>query len=290
MTRFVTLAFCLMTIAVLNTVTVDRALAWGPSTTPSVTGSWSGLFLLEEDPKPLLGMLEITDQDQRRFEGMLLVGDSVYVIDGTVAASGEVSIIGNTANSKWEGHLRLRDQGGGAAMLLGSFNSINGGQMSDRGVAVLLHSFEPDPDQSPPDVRGTFDGAARSGLDGTELQMFLDFKGQQGTSLSDGRLAILDPRHDEPLTFDLVGTVAPTGEVVLTGLGPGGFIRLTGESAPAPDGSPRLIGDYLIKMNLISMNVIRMNFADEDFGIFDLHQEMPPVAIGGEPPDKDPIP
>ena len=275
MTRFITLALGLIAAAAWSLLTSDHALAWSPETTPSVTGDWNGLYRSDTDPQTILPVrMMITDQVHRRFSGSLLLGDDEDDIEGTIDADNKAHIIGRAAGQATGKRLHkpliiaklaLEDFGGGAATLDGAMKVRFPDGTTDEGHVVFVRSFTPQPDRSPPDLRGTFDGSATSGVDGTELQIVLEFKGQQGTRLTEGRLAILDPRLDEPVSFNVIGTVSPTGEAVLIGLGPAGFVRLDGEYVPAPDGTPRLIGDYLIRLDLI-----RMNFTGDDFGGFDL--------------------
>lgn len=247
--------------------------AQGIDTSPGVTGEWLGFYrAVGTSPGIKLVRVAITEQERRRFSGKLLVGDSLFDIEGTISASGNVHIIGCGQDGLMIGKHDFHDMGEGAAILAGGFklHFTNGDR--ERGAVILLRGHRR-PAGPPP--AGKWAGTLVSNANEATLGLTATFSNKTMPNLGLG--AITDPETEQTLPLALVGSISGKGTAILIGLGPQAVLVLRGQLLP-PDqefAQPHICGSYalgVIEENVIEENVIEENVFTH-FGTFCVIEE-----------------
>ncbi len=119
--------------------------ARAPSLTliPIINGGWSGLLVSKMTPDARTALQwNITDQRQRRFMGTMTVSDATLFVEGTIAASGHVTVIGGGRDGSFmlEGQYDAVDDQG---TIVGRYRLKLADGTVDEGTAQLSQTSGP---------------------------------------------------------------------------------------------------------------------------------------------------
>jgi hypothetical protein len=147
-----------------------------------------------------------------------LVPDASGVLAGAFKGRGFLEGVGEV---RFDGFFQMLPDG--AALVHAAYTFLYPDGSRDRGTTRLLRSFQP-PDPVVPDIRGDWQGTARSDLMAEEREFALDITSQEGTSF-DG---VAQVSGIQPCV--IVGTVGRGGQFLYIGVSPleGGTLVLAG--------------------------------------------------------------
>jgi hypothetical protein len=206
---------------------------------PDLTGTWLGRGQLGEFGFVAMNGLVVTEQDNRRFSGVMSTGGTSYEVSGTISAANLVNMVVSTTDGTAEkgviitGPNRLVSFDGGAAALLGEplhvghqddeEEDLSGGPRSEQ---FLLRQFAFDAGgDAPPSVAGGWEGHFISAVDGQEKEVAGSFEPGMTGAPTRFKGALAD-------WTELEGSINADGSVVLVagfGATPGVVAVLEGE-------------------------------------------------------------
>lgn len=247
-------------------------------------GVWIGKagFIEQDNLVVEPSILDVVDQDRRRFFGEMMVGETDFSIVGTASDADVVSIVGASDFGTAAAVTDVQTFEGGAALMFGGLRLDPVGRKRPRstiGLQMLMRQFDFDPESEdpPPSVAGVWDGTFTSAIDGTEGDVGGNFERTLRTSLTRfiGSLSIggMDMNVVE---FDtLEGSINSDGEIVLIGMSDledGLFVILHGQLVippprdVGPPPAPIIGGTYQVYAGGMDMNVhaggLDMNLLD----------------------------
>ena len=251
-----------------------------------LTGDWSGYYQGIGNPDTRAADLLIRSQRNRRFEGNFVLGPAphIFPITGTTAScSNNLSpgedvacqnnlFQGKSAAGKIKAQTTLTDFDGGAAILDGRLGVNLREAAQEEGSLLLLRNFIGNPDTTPPDVSGHYEGTATFG--GEDVGFIVNWRpvrdergamttGFEGTVMLQPREASGFP----PFAGVVLGTVNADGEIVAIAQGETGRLVLT--------------ADFMDPTNAMPTQIIgRLRLARSDGsaheGAFDAVMQAPP--------------
>ncbi|CAN5262489.1 hypothetical protein BH20ACI2_BH20ACI2_25150 [soil metagenome] len=195
-------------LTTLVTITSFRDATAGPHV-QEMRGTWYGFIQGGHNPVES-AIAEITEQENRRFSGIIDVGGP-HVIEGTVSASGKVNYQGKTSSGKIIGKAELHDFGGGAAILDGTLTRPSTDDRFIIPCVRVLRAFAAFQDAAAPTGRyvGEING-------GGEITILLTQPPEpvSPTSLGGGLDVVIDGVTH---TFQLIGTFNANGRIIAIG-------------------------------------------------------------------------
>ena len=222
----------------------------------------------------------ITEQNQRRFMGVATIAAGEFPFQGTIAASGQFSLVGGSGGARLEAHGMTQFFGDGSVFVQMNYRFLPPGppvkpptpNAPDNGFIILVRDTGY---ADAPPVVGAWDGSYQSTMDPADTGPLAVRVGSQEGSEISGEMMV------NGLTFDFVGTIGallPYMELPyverypchMIGIGPAGWFLVSGELLPAvqdPAGGETAAAFHA---------QYQLFFADgsRDAGTFDL--EMPP--------------
>jgi hypothetical protein len=180
------------------------------------TGHWAGFFRSVDNPDIRGGLsLDVSSQEERRFVGELSLSPGPTVpVEGTIAESGEMGMVGRSAevdNLTIEGRsCAFAEQAGlNPCCFEGRFAVTMADGSRQRGDVVAVHQTGPRPSS----LIGQWFGSA-SAPDGADISVDATFS-QDSTGAISGTLTWETPHGDR--VFFVESAFGPNGEFVLVG-------------------------------------------------------------------------
>jgi hypothetical protein len=210
-----------------------------------VLGRYDGFYQSAVNPGDR-GTIQVTvtEQHRRRFEGIATIGAEEFPFEGTIAASGEVSLEGGNAAARLRGHGTTRFFGDGSVFVQIKYQfhppDPGRGGVRDNGLMILLRDAE---FEGAPNVVGRWDGSYQSTMDRADRgDLSVDVTGQDGSGFT-GDMTVNE------LHFAFVGSIGkppnpnlPPNPCHLIGLGPAGWFLVSGELTPGdPDAATGIL-------------------------------------------------
>ena len=206
----------------------------------NVLGVWDGFYqsTVNMDDRARMQVV-ITEQDQRRFMGVATIAAGEFPFQGTIAASGQFSLVGGGGGTRLEAHGMTQFFGDGSVFVqmhyqfqsLGTPSKPPNPNAPDNGFIILVRDTGY---ADAPPVVGAWDGTYQSTMDPTDTGPLTVRVGSQEGSEISGEMEV------NGLLFDFVGTIGapadpglPPNPCHMIGIGPAGWFLVSGELLPA---------------------------------------------------------
>jgi hypothetical protein len=266
---------------VLGVLAIGVARAQAPSSNQLAKGKWHGFYLQLDDPRmsplptqPQRADLFLGHTSARRFGGAFALGAKPHLgpepyiipVAGRFTAADLLVFSGRGLDGTVSSKLTMHDFGDGAAILDGTLKfDPSGPAGAEHGTLLLLRKFVGNPDETPPDVTGHYEGtfstqntSAAAGIIVLDLDARFNDDGELSSGFSGGvKLEERGPTLAAvPITFGTFagrvrGTINADGKVVAIAQGTSGrLVLLATWVDPSDPSMPAVIaGTFQLVLN-----------------------------------------